>query len=101
MGKRVRAGKVSKQSHTHVRTIGKTEQRIVKRDELDIIGSICGTNRNQVGKVSNETSDYDKQNDDRTECAERERSASGSTTTADSDERESSSSHNIYTYICI
>ena len=96
MGRGSRAGKVSKQSHTHVRTTGKTEQHIVKRNELDIIGSICGTNRNQVGKVSCETSEYEKQNDVRTEHDERERSVSGSTTTGESNnERDSTGSHRL------
>ena len=75
-----------------------TAARTVKRNELDIIGSICGTTRNQVGKVSFETSGVnEKQNHVRDECAERERSSSGSTATAtaESDERDSPSNHRL------
>ena len=96
MGTRKRAGKVSKQSHTHVRATGKTEQHTVKREQLDIIASICGTTRNQVGKVSFEASGVnDSKHDVRNECAERERSSSDSTATAVSDERDSPGNHRL------
>ena len=81
-----------KKTKTSTRTTGKITERSVKRDELDIIASICGTTRNQVGKVSFETSGLnEKQNDVRTECTKRERSISSGSTTPDaveSDERE-------------
>ena len=96
MGRGTRAGKTTKQAHTIRRDHPSISVRTIKRDELDIIGSICGTNRNQVGKVSQETSEYEQQNDVRTECIERERSSgSGSTATAESDERDSPSNHRL------
>ncbi len=94
MGRGTKAGKQNKLCGT--RNTVTICTRTVKRNELDIIGSICGTSRIQVGKVSQETSDYEKRNDVRTECIERERnSSSDSTATAVSDERDSPSNHRL------
>ena len=96
MGKRVRAGKQNKLCGT--RNTETICTRTVKRNELDIIGSICGTTRNHVGKVFQETSDYNEsKHDDLTECIERERtnSSSCSTATAVSDDRDSDSNHRL------
>ena len=50
MGRRAnRAGKTKQ--YTHVHTVGKTVERTIKRDELDLIASICGTTRDTTGEV--------------------------------------------------
>ena len=98
MGTRKRAGEPK---HI-VRTIAKEIERTVRRNKLDIMSSICGTTRNQVGQVTKVNSQvtYDcneSNNDERTKCIERERtnSSSSSTATAVSDDRDSDSNHKL------
>ncbi len=66
MGRRAhRGGKQEKQNNI-TRTIWKDIERSVKRNELDIIASICGTKRETIGGVISyavQTNEYD----DRTE----------------------------------
>ena len=57
MGRGPRAGKKTK-----VRTVFKTVERTVKREQLDIIASICGATRETIGGVISDavlTNEYD------------------------------------------
>ena len=66
MGRRAtRAGKTKQ--YTHVHTVGKTVERSVKRDELDIIASICGTKRENIGGVISYAVDTNIYDDERAE----------------------------------
>ena len=79
MGRGKRAGKTTKSNH-HVHTVKKDTERSIKRNELDIIASICGTKREVIGSVifqAIDTNEYD-------DGAATERAASESTT-VDSD----------------
>ena len=73
MGTRKRAGK-QKQRGTY--SDWNTAARTIKRNELDIVASICGTTQNQVGKVFEETSDYNDSKDDGATAADERASES-------------------------
>ena len=75
MGTRKRAGKPKH----NVRTTGNITIRTIKRDELDIIASICGTTRDTTGEVQRLTSTNNEYDDG---AAER---AASESTTVDSD----------------
>ena len=68
------------------RTLWKQTERQVKREGLDVIASICGTDRNTVGKVvaSVTTTDgyesYENDNDERTTEQYDERASSSAST---------------------
>ena len=78
-------GKTEKQNH-HVRTVWKTVERDVKRNELDVIAGICETDRTTVGLLvaSATTSDgyeaYENDNDERTTEQHDERASSSAAT---------------------
>ena len=64
MGRRAnRGGKQEKQNNI-VRTVWKNTERSVKRTELDIIASICGTKREVIGSVISNATLTDVYNDD-------------------------------------
>ena len=62
MGRGVRAGKVTKNNH-RVHTVWKDTERSVKREQLDIIASICGTKREVIGSVVSDATLTDAYND--------------------------------------
>ena len=69
MGRRAnRSGKQEKQNN-RVRTVWKDTERSVKRDELDIIASICDTKREVIGSVISDATLTDAYNDDGAERA--------------------------------
>ena len=70
-----------KKTKTITRTTGKTAERSIKRDQLDLIASICGTTRDTTGEVqryATSTNQYD-------DGAAADERASESTTTVDSE----------------
>ena len=102
MGRRANQKEKTKTLHTRgPRSDWTTAARTVKRNELEVIATVCNTTaelvaRSQRGVQS--TGHYEIYNDDRTERTERERSISdGSTTTATagSDERDPTTNHRL------
>ena len=75
MGRGVRAGKVTKQPHTITRSDWNTAARTIKRKELDIVASICGTTRDTTGEVQRRTSNYNEHDDGATAAAANERAS--------------------------
>ena len=69
MGRGSRAGKVAKQPRVIVRTVWKDTERSVKREQLDIIASICGTKREVIGGVISYAIDTNIYDDGATERA--------------------------------
>jgi hypothetical protein len=63
MGRGKRAGKQEKQNNI-VRTVWKSTERSVKRNELDIIASICGTTRDITGEVQRRVTSTNNEYDD-------------------------------------
>ena len=101
MGRRASQKEKTKTLHIRgPRSDWTTAARTVKRNELEVIATVCNTTvelvaRSQRGVQS--TGHYEQKNDVRNECTERERSSSGSTATAtaESDERDSPSNHRL------
>ena len=82
MGRGSRAGKVTKNNH-RVHTVWKDTERSVKRDELDIIASICETKREVIGSVISDATLTDAYNDDgAAAAAANERASDTGTSTA-------------------
>ncbi len=79
MGRGQRAGKKTKQPHTIVRSVFSTVDRDVKRKQLDVIASICGTDRNSIGKMITDvalTDGYENNENNNDERTEHERASS-------------------------
>ena len=75
MGRGPRAGTQEKQNN-RVRTVWKDTERSVKREQLDIIASICGTTRDTTGEVQRRTSN--EHDDGATAAAANERASESS-----------------------
>ena len=75
MGRRANSGGKQEKQTTIVRTIWKSTERSVKRNELDIIASICGTTRATTGEVQRRVTSTNNEYDDGAAAATDERAS--------------------------